>query len=236
MLEPMTTVEDIKRAIQRLNLDGWSEVHHFAGQLIESRTRTSMVRQPLAEYNPNPPLMTFEEYLEFVETSPLRYEYVNGVVHAMSGGSVAHGLVTARLMGAVLSHLGGGPCEVFSSTVDLEIRSDTDEITYIPDLMVACNPEEWSEKAIRKPKLVAEVLSPSTRLIDTREKATNYRRVDSIEEILLLEQSQPKITVFRRAERWRPEIYTGTEAVLELRSIGLSVPLAQIYESALSTG
>ncbi len=135
-----------------------------------------MVREPLAEYNPNPPLMTFEEYLEFVETSPLRYEYVNGVVHAMSGGSVAHGLVTGSLMGAVISHLRGGPCKVFSSNVDLEIRSETDEITYIPDLMVACNPDEWTEKAIRNPKLVAEVLSPSTRHIDQREKATNYRQ------------------------------------------------------------
>lgn len=225
----MTTVEEIKQAVQRLNLDGWMEIHHWVGKLIDSRTRTSWIKEPLAEYNPNPPLMTFEEYLEFVEHSPLRYEYVNGVVHAMSGGSVAHGLVTGRLFNAVGIHLRGGPCEVFSSTVDLEIRSETDEITYIPDLMVACNREDWSEKAIRYPKLVAEVLSPSTRHIDAREKATNYRRVDSIEEILLLEQSEPKITVFRRAEKWRPQIYMGVETVLELRSISLSVPLAQIY-------
>jgi Uma2 family endonuclease len=231
----MTTVEEIKRAVQRLNLDGWFEVQHFAGQLIDSRTRTSMVREPLAAYNPNPPLMTFEEYLEFVEHSPLRYEYVNGVVHAMSGGSVAHGLVTGRLLSVVGTYLRGGPCEVFSSSVDLEIRSDTDEINYIPDLMVACNPAEWTEKSIRNPRLVAEVLSPSTRHIDEREKATNYRRVDSIEEILLLEQSQPKITAFRRAARWRPQIYSGTDAVLELRSIGLSVPLAQIYEGVPQT-
>ena len=225
----MTTVEEIKHAVQRLDLNDWFEVHHWVGKLIDSRARTSGVKEPLAAYNPNPPLMTFEEYLEFVEHSPLRYEYVNGVVHAMSGGSVAHGLVTGRLLSTVLIHLRGGPCEVFSSTVDLEIRSETDEITYIPDLMVACNPEEWTEKAVRNPKLVGEVLSPSTRHIDTREKATNYRRVDSIEEFLLLEQSEPKITVFRRAEKWRPQTYIGMEAVLELRSISLSVPLAQIY-------
>lgn len=225
----MTTVEEIKRALQRLNLDGWMEVHYWLGKLIDSRTRTSMVKEPLVDYNPNPPLMTFEKYLEFVEHSPLRYEYVNGVVHAMSGGSPAHGLVALRLSSAVEAHLRGRPCAVFSSTVDLEIRSETDEITYIPDLMVSCNPEEWTDKSIRNPKLVGEVLSPSTRQIDTREKPTNYRRVASIEEFLLLEQSEPKITVFRRAEKWRPQIYMGTEAVLELHSISLSVPLAQIY-------
>jgi Uma2 family endonuclease len=229
----MTTVEEIKHAVQRLNLDGWFEVQHFAGQLIDSRTRTSAIAEPLAEYNPNPPWMTFEEFLEFVEHSPLRYEYVNGVVRAMSGGSLAHGSVAGRLSSVVGTHLRGGPCEAFSSCVDLEIRSETDEINYIPDLMVACNPQEWHEKSIRNPKLVAEVLSPSTRYIDECEKVTNYRRVASIEEILLLEQSQPKITVFRRAARWRPQIYSGTSAVLELRSIGLLVPLAHLYERVL---
>jgi Uma2 family endonuclease len=232
----MTTLEEIKHAIERLNLDGWSEIHYWLGKRIDSRARTSGVKEPLATYNPNPPLMTYEEYLEFVEHSPLRYEYVNGVVHAMSGGSVAHGLVTGRLFGVVGSHLRVGPCEVFSSSVDLEIRSNTDEISYIPDLMVACNPEEWSEKAIRNPKLVAEVLSPSTRHIDQREKATNYRRVESIEEFLLLEQSEPKIVVYRRGEKWRPQVYVGMEAVLELRSIGLSVPLAQIYAGIPAAG
>jgi Uma2 family endonuclease len=57
----------------------------------------------------------------------------------------------------------------------------------------------------------------------------------TVEEILLLEQSQPRITVFRRAARWRPQIYSGTDAVLELRSIRLSVPLAQIYEGVPQT-
>jgi len=102
--------------------------------------------------------------------------------------------------------------------------------------MVACNPEEWSEKAIRNPKLVAEVLSPSTRHIDQREKAMNYRRVESIEEFLLLQQSEPKIVVYRRGKKWRPQVYVGMEAVLELRSIGLSVPLAQIYAEIPAAG
>ena len=54
--------------------------------------------------------------------------------------------------------------------------------------MVACNPEEWTDQWVRNPKLVAEVLSPSTQRIDRREKALIYRQVKSIEEYLLLEQ------------------------------------------------
>ena len=225
----MTTLEEIKRALEGFNLDGWWEVHHWLGKLIDSRTLTTGVREPPAEYEPNPPLMTFGEYLEFIEHSPLRYEYVNGVVHAMSPGSFSHARVAMRLLDPVQAHLRGGPCEAFSSIAGLQIRSATDEINYIPDFMVACNPEISDDKWICNPKLVGEVISPSTRHIDTREKATNYRRVPSVDEILLLEQSQPKITIFRRAEKWRPQIYCGTEAVLELPSISLSVPLAQIY-------
>jgi Uma2 family endonuclease len=225
----MTTVEEIKRAIQRLNLDGWFEVQNWAGKLIESRTLTTGVKEPRAAYEPNPPWMTFEEYLGFVDHSPLRYEYVNGVVRAMSPAGVTHARLGARLFTTVEAHLRGGPCEAFPPGAGLQIRSDTDEINYIPDFMVACNPEICDDRWVCNPKLVAEVISPSTRHIDECEKATNYRRVQSIEEILLIEQSQLKITVFRRASSWRPQIYTGTDAVLELRSIGLSVPLAQIY-------
>jgi len=232
----MYTLEDIKRALEVYNLDGWREIHHWLGKRIDSRTLTTGVREPRAAYEPDPPLMTFEEYLEFIEHSPLRYEYVNGVVHAMSPGSVSHARVAGRLFAITEAYLRGGPCEVFLPIAGLQIRSETDEINYIPDFMVACSPETVDGKWITNPKLVAEVISPSTRHIDTREKATNYRRIPSTEEILLLEQSQPRVTVFRRAEKWRPQIYLGTEAVLELRSISLSIPLAQIYAGIPAEG
>jgi Uma2 family endonuclease len=232
----MTTVEEIKRAIERLNLDDWFDVQDCTNKLIESRTLTTGVKEPQAAYEPNPPWMTFEEYLEFVDHSPLRYEYVNGVVRAMSPASVTHARLGARLFTTVEAHLRGGPCEAFPPGAGLQIRSDTDEINYIPDFMVACNPEICDDRWICNPKLVVEVISPSTRHIDECEKATNYRRVRSIEEILLVEQLRPKITVFRRTAKWRPQTYAGTDSVLELRSIGLSVPLAQIYAPALSAG
>jgi Uma2 family endonuclease len=228
----MMTLEDIKHAVERLSLDGRAEIHRWLDQLAESRTRFSGVREPQHAYVPDPPLMTFEEFLEFAQRSPLRYEYVNGVVQAMNAPSLAHSRVAEALFVAIREHLRSGrwPCEAFVSGVNLKIQSETDEIDYVPDVLVACNPAEWDEKWVCNPKLVAEVLSPSTRYIDTREKATNYRRVESIEEFLLLEQSELNITVFRRAEHWRPRIYIGADAVLELRSIGLSIALARIYE------
>jgi len=177
--------------------------------------------------------MTLDEYNEFEEQSEYRHEYVNGFIYAMSGPSVAHASIATALVLAVGNHLRGGACRVFSADLKLEIRTDSDEIVYYPDLMVACQPDQWGKDRVRNPKLIGEILSPSTQHIDRREKAMTYRRIASVEEYLLFAQDEHKVIVQRRKEGWRPTIYAGAEAVAELRSIGLSVPLAQVYEGIL---
>jgi Uma2 family endonuclease len=177
--------------------------------------------------------MTFDEYLEFEESSPVRHEYVNGEIYEMSGASVAHARIAREMVVAVGNHLRGGSCEPFSANLKLLIRSDTDEVIYYPDMMVACQRGDWGPNYVRNPKLVAEIVSPSTQHIDRREKAMTYRRIPSVEEFVLLAQDEHKVIVQRRAEHWRPQSYSGPEATVEFRSIGLSVPLAQIYEGTL---
>jgi Uma2 family endonuclease len=230
----MITLDEIKHALKRLDANDREEIAAWLGKLTDGRYVSFGVEEPQPAYAPlNTYFMTFEEFLEFAEHSPLRYEYVNGVIHAMTGASLAHGRISRELLVAVDSHLRGGPCEAFAASANLYIRSQTDEILYIPDLVVACNPEEWDKNWLCNPKLVAEILSPSTRHIDQREKAMTYRRVNSIEEYVLLEQSEHKVTVHRRAEDWRPQVYSGPQSVAEFRSISLSVPLAQIYAGTL---
>jgi Uma2 family endonuclease len=230
----MTTLEEIKRAVKQLNTEDRHAIAAWLDELFDSRYVSIGVEEPQPAYAPlNPSYMTLDEFLEFAEHSPLRYEYVNGVIHAMTGPSIAHCRIAGELVAAVGSHLRGGPCEAFATGANLHIRSETDEILYIPDLLVACNREEWDQNWICNPKLVAEILSPSTRDIDQREKAITYRRVSSIEEFVLLEQSEHKLTVYRRPEKWRPQVYSGPQAVAEFRSISLSVALAQIYEGTL---
>jgi Uma2 family endonuclease len=232
----MTTLEEIKHALERLHLDERHEIASWLDRLADSRHLSTGVEEPKPAYAlPIPSYMTLDEFREFAERSPLRYEYVNGVVHAMAGPSVAHCRIAGRLFVAVEAHLRGKPCEAFATGVDLQIRFDTNEIIYIPDLVVACNQEEWDKNWVCNPTLVAEILSPSTRDIDQREKAMTYRRLKSVEEFVLLEQAQHKVTVHRRAENWCPQVYTGPEAVAKFESIELAVPLAQIYAGTLLT-
>jgi Uma2 family endonuclease len=230
----MPTLDQIKHALKSLDAEDREAIAAWLWKLTDGRYISFGVEEPQPAYAPlNPSFMTLEEFLEFAEHSPLRYEYVNGLIHAMTGPSLAHGRISRELLVAVNSHLRGGPCEAFATGTNLYIRSETDEIVYIPDLVVACNREEWDKNWLCNPKLVAEILSPSTRHIDQREKAMTYRRVNSIEEYVLLEQSEHEVTVHRRANQWKPEVYSGPDAVVEFKSISLSVPLTQIYAGTL---
>ena len=151
----------------------------------------------------------------------------------MSGASHAHNRIAQKLVIAFGTHLKGGPCEPFFLEAKLEIRSGPDQIMYYPDAMVSCRPEDRTEQIVRNPKLVVEILSKSAQHIDRREKAMTYQRVEAIEEYVLIAQDQPRVIVHRRADEWRPMLYSAMDARVEFRSIGLHMVLAQIYERTL---
>ncbi len=230
----MDTLVQIRQALEGLSMVERETIADWLQKLIEAQPPGYGVAEPrFSNAAMQPPFMTVDEYMQFEEQSPLRYEYVNGAIYAMNGVSVAHARISRELAIAVGGHLRGGPCEVFSTDLKLLIRSDTDEIIYYPDMMVACQRQEWGPNYVRNPKLVAEILSPSTQHIDRREKAMTYRRIASLEEYVVLAQDEHKVIVHRRGENWRPQSYSGPEATVNFRSIGLSVPLAQIYEGTL---
>lgn len=232
----MNTIADLKQALRRLSVaDLESIADWLEGQVEESRYGAYHVREAQQEYSSEEPLfMTWEEYLAFEERSPYRHEYVNGTVYAMSGASLAHNRIAQKLVIAFGTHLRGGPCEPFSFEAKLEIRAARDRIMYYPDVLVSCRPEDRTDQIVRNPKLVVEILSKSTQHIDRREKAMTYQRVETIEEYVLIAQHQPRIIVHRRAEGWRPMLYSTLDAQVEFRSIELQLALAQIYEGTLA--
>ncbi|MGH8326248.1 MAG: Uma2 family endonuclease [Steroidobacteraceae bacterium] len=230
------TISELKQALQRLSAADLASIADWLeAQLEDSRYQTHQVREAQPEYLSEEPLfMTWEEYLTFEEQSPNRHEYVNGTVYAMSGASLAHNRIARNLVVAFAAHLKGGPCEPFFLEAKLEIQTGRDQIVYYPDVLVSCRPEDRTDHTVRNPKLVVEILSKSTQHIDRREKAMIYQRVEAIEEYVLIAQNQPRVIVHRRAEDWRPMLTTGVAAQVEFRSIGLHMPLVQIYEGSLS--
>ena len=231
----METVEEIQRALERLTAGDRIAIGRWLQEVDRAETKGYAVAEPSATYAAaDPPFMTLEEFFKFEEHSKISHEYFDGAVFAMSGASVAHERIRHRLVMAFGNHLIGGPCQVFSSSMQLVIRREANEICYYPDVMVDCRRDTWGSHFVRSPTLVLEILSPSTQLTDRREKLQNYRLIDSVEEYVLAAQDLHQLTIYRRADGWRPQVCAGSEATAEFRSIGLVLPLNAVYYDILS--
>jgi Uma2 family endonuclease len=226
----MNNMEEIQSAIERLTP---AERASIALWLRHEWGETGhRVAEPEAAYvaAPEPHRLSVEEYLELEEASALKHEYVGGEIFAMSGASLRHNAISGNLFNAISAHLHGKPCRAFIADVKIRLQFDRDEIFYYPDVMVACGRLSMEDKYLRDPKLVIEVLSPSTEAIDRREKALHYRSIASLEEYALVAQRRHEVSVFRRRENWEPRVSTAPQAVADFLSIGFSLPLARVYD------
>ena len=174
------------------------------------------------------------EYLEFDENTPLKHEFHDGEILAMSGSSPEHSLITANALRAIGNGLTGTPCRVYSS--DLKIAIGGADVQY-PDGSVICGPLEFhpadpKRRLVTNPKLIVEVLSPSTEAYDRGEKFRRYRSLASLEEYVLISQVAPIVETFLRQPDGRFVIaatYSGLDASTELSSLKVEIPLSEIY-------
>lgn len=193
----MDTLQEIRQALRRRPVSDRRSIEAWLRGLEPEPVAEWQVQEAQPTYaTTNPSFMTLEEYFAFEEKSPLKHEFVNGVVFAMSGVSVAHAGVTRNLVVAFAARLKRGSCEVFASDLKRLIQRDVNEISYYPDVIVDCRPDTRGTHYIRGPSLIVEVLSPSTQHIDRREKLQNYRLIDSLEEYVLAAQDEHRVTVF----------------------------------------
>jgi Uma2 family endonuclease len=226
------TPEEIRTAIERLSP---AQRDYIATSILDLTREADGVRETAADYlePAERRLLSVEEYLELEKASTVRHEYINGVVHAMAGASRQHELIVGNVFAAIHHHLRGGPCQSFVGNFKLRLEISRADILYYPDVMVACSPEGIEEYYLRNPRLIVEVLSPSTRSVDRREKLLNYIQVPTVEEYVLIAQDVHEITIHRRSEGWTPRWVVDAEAVAGLESIELSLPLAWVYEGIL---
>lgn len=177
--------------------------------------------------------LTGAEYLELERAAEFRSELIEGEIVAMSGGSFAHSSLIAGLAREFGNRLRKGPCRVLVSDQRVLV-SETSLYTY-PDVVVVCGQPQFLDDrrdTLLNPTLLAEVLSPSTERYDRGRKFAHYREIPSLTEYLLVAQDEPRIESYVRAEdgRWIFREATGLEATLELPSLGIQLPLAEVYD------
>ncbi|RBP06282.1 Uma2 family endonuclease [Roseiarcus fermentans] len=171
--------------------------------------------------------MTFAEFLAWEERQELRHEFDGVGPVAMTGGTRAHAAIQRNLAFALTARLRGQPCQYFGS--DLKIRTADDHIRY-PDGFVTCTGGDNASRMVADPVVIFEVLSPSTAASDRIVKAREYQAMPSVQRYVMLEQDRVGATVHvRSGETWTLEII-AEESVLTLPEIGVSLPLAELYE------
>jgi Uma2 family endonuclease len=174
--------------------------------------------------------MSIEDYLQLDRSSrEARYEYVDGSSTLLAGGTADHATICVNLTSLLHSALRGKECRVYNS--DLRVRLSRSRYVY-PDLSVSCDAQDRGQTDILlSPRLIVEVLSPSTEAYDRGRKFALYRACPTVQEYMLVDAQHQSIEVYRREEGqgWTLRTFgPGDEVMLE--SINARLAFAAIYE------
>jgi Uma2 family endonuclease len=174
-----------------------------------------------------------EEYLALERKSNERHEYLDGYIYEMSGESIAHSAICTNLAFVFVGQLKGRPCQAFSP--NMKVRTKFNGLYSYPDLSIVCGQPEFHDNhkdIIINPKVIVEVLSPSTEAYNRGEKWIRYQEINSLSDYLLVSQDQPLIEHFSKQEggKWLYTKTVGLESRLYLTSIDCQLQLSEIYD------
>lgn len=180
---------------------------------------------------------TYAGYLDVEEASPIRHEFLDGVVYAMAGGSPEHAAVAASMIRLLGNALDGRPCRVF--TADLRIRVLATGLATYPDASVICgkielDPDDAKGHTATNPTVLVEVLSPTTEKYDRGDKLAHYERIPSVQEIALVAHHDKRVDLRRRTARGWTQLVFHEADDLVLTSLDCRIPLAGVFRDPLA--
>jgi len=177
------------------------------------------------------PKLSVEEYLAADSDAELHSEYHDGEIFPIVAVTFKHGRIAVKTARHLDERLDGKPCRVVNSPV--RVRVSPTRFVY-PDILVVCGKPAYTDEkqeTLTNPKVIIEILSPSTEGYDRGPKFALYRNLPSFDEYLLIAQDQPRIEVFRKAadNQWILTIWEGLGATARVESLDITLPLAEIY-------
>lgn len=175
-----------------------------------------------------PGLISIEEYLELEQSSPIKHEYVGGMIFALAGGSDRHNRIAGNFYIALRQAARQTPCRVYMSDMRLYVGN----VLYYPDVMVACEESETDNPTFRRdPCLLVEVLSPSTESADRREKLLIYRQIPTLQAYLIVDQNSRRVERHFRGENgiWQRADFVN-DGVVPVPCPHAELTLAVMYE------
>ena len=177
------------------------------------------------------PRITPDEYLARERAMEGKHEYYQGEVFAMGGASPRHNLIALNAGGELRQRLRDAPCLVYTS--DQRVKVDEAGLYTYPDVTVVCNTPQYDDDqqdTILNPRVLIEVLSPSTADYDRGGKFALYRHMPSLQEYVLISQDRVLVEHYvRDGERWILSELNSPTDTLTLSSLSCELPLAEIY-------
>ncbi|MDB5296703.1 MAG: Uma2 family endonuclease [Phycisphaerales bacterium] len=182
----------------------------------------------------DPRRYTVAEYFQIDRDAVEKHEYRDGQIVAMAGGTPAHSLIIANVTGEVRARLKGTSCRSYDSNLRVKIPRDARYV--YPDASVVCGPVEYdpadkTRQTATNPRVVVEVLSPSTEAYDRGDKFRRYLRIPTLQEYVLVSQVVPVVETYARQVdgSWVFRAYEGLDAVARLSSVDVELPLAEVF-------
>ncbi|MCW3096661.1 MAG: hypothetical protein JWL77_2279 [Chthonomonadaceae bacterium] len=175
-----------------------------------------------------------DEYLNWEEDQPTKHEYFHGRVYAMTGGSLEHITIIQNLGLSLGNRLKGGGCRVFTS--ELRVKVDATGLYTYPDAVVVCGEMQLDRRTksvtLLNPTLIIEVLSASTEAYDRGDKFAHFRTLPSLTDYILISTTSAQVEHFQRQPDgdWLLTVRSGLETTLTLKTLGIELPFAEIYE------
>ena len=181
---------------------------------------------------------SLKEYLDLEIETGKKYEYHDGYLYAMAGGSLNHGLICGNIFGEIRSSLKekNSACKVINSEIKLHIEARNSFV--YPDTMVICDDIKKSKlepNSVVNPILIIEVLSKSTANYDRGDKFHLYRQIPTLKEYILIEQDSHQIDSYnRKSDLWKITRVEGIDANLKIESLNIIIPFKEIYRDTES--
>ncbi|MCW4116935.1 Uma2 family endonuclease [Aurantimonas sp. MSK8Z-1] len=176
--------------------------------------------------------MTPDEFFVWQAEQDRNYELVNGLPvltpKAMTGASLRHDDIVVNILTALHRQLRSTPCR--PHTDDIAVRNPNQNVRR-PDVVVDGRRGPDRSMEAMEPRLLVEVLSPSTMAFDRFKKVEEYKTHLAIRTVLLVASEHAEVILWQRQEDgWRSQIIENIDAVVDLPEIGCRLTLAEIYE------
>lgn len=172
---------------------------------------------------------TVDDFLAWEREQEERYEFLDGLIRMMTGGTLDHNRIAGNVFAALRARLRGGPCQAFVEAVKVISGASA----MYPDVVVTCTPPDLKSDLLPEPVIVIEVLSRSTQTFDRGQKWLAYQGISSLQQYVLIFQDQLRIEVYDRQDNaWVYQAQTGPDARLSFAVSNLELTMADIYEDS----